>query len=44
MTVSEIARLIDVSAVRADSTLEEVGQSAELARRFGCAAVFALPD
>ncbi len=43
MTVSEIARLIDVSAVRADSTLEEVGQSAELARRFGCAAVFALP-
>ena len=43
MTAKELAQMIDVSAVRADSTLEEIGQSAEVARRFGCAAVFALP-
>ena len=43
MTLEEIAGLIDVSAVRADSTLEEIRQSAELARRFRCVAVFALP-
>lgn len=34
---------MDISAVRADSTLEEIAQSAEVARRFGCVAVFALP-
>lgn len=35
--------MMDVSAVRADSTLEEIRQSAELAKRHGCVAVFALP-
>jgi deoxyribose-phosphate aldolase len=39
----EIAKMIDISAVRADSTLDEVQQAAELAIAFGCAAVFALP-
>ena len=43
MTAKELAQMMDVSAVRADSTLEEIGQAAELARRFGCVAVFALP-
>lgn len=43
MTIREIARMMDVSAVRADSTLEEIRQSADVAKRFGCIAVFALP-
>lgn len=43
MTPREIAAMIDVSAVRADSTLEEIEQAAALALRNGCAAVFALP-
>ncbi len=43
MTAKEIAGMMDVSAVRADSTLEEIRQSAELAKRHGCVAVFALP-
>lgn len=43
MTVKEIAKMLDVSAVRADSALEEVSQAAEMAVRCGCAAVFALP-
>lgn len=43
MTAKEIAGMMDVSAVRADSTLEEIRQSAELAKLHGCVAVFALP-
>jgi deoxyribose-phosphate aldolase len=43
MTVKEIARLMDISAVRADSTLEEITRAAEVAKRYGCIAVFALP-
>ena len=43
MTAKEIAGMMDVSAVRADSTLEEIRQSAELAKCYGCVAVFALP-
>ena len=43
MTAKEIAQMIDVSAVRAESTLEEVRQAAELAKAYGCIAVFALP-
>ena len=43
MNAKEIARMIDVSAVRADSTLEEVRQAAETAMKYGCIAVFALP-
>jgi len=43
MTANEIARMIDVSAVRAESTLDDVRQSAEMAKSHGCIAVFALP-
>lgn len=43
MTPSEIAAMIDVSAVRADSTLDEVKAAADLAIRYGCICVYALP-
>ncbi|MEI7901731.1 MAG: deoxyribose-phosphate aldolase [bacterium] len=43
MTAHELASLMDISAVRADSTLEEIRQCAELAKRYGCIGVFALP-
>ncbi len=43
MTAKEIAQMIDVSAVRADSTPEEIRQAAELAKAYGCIAAFALP-
>jgi len=43
MTSKEIAKMIDVSAVRADSTLSEVCEAADIAIQFGCIAVFALP-
>jgi deoxyribose-phosphate aldolase len=43
MTTQEIAKLMDISAVRADSTMEEIKESAELAKQFGCICVFALP-
>ncbi len=43
MTPREIAALIDVSAVRADSTLDDVRASAEMAMQYGCICVFALP-
>jgi len=43
MTPQEIANMIDVSAVRADSTLDDVRASAEMAIRYGCICVFALP-
>jgi len=43
MTPQEIAAMIDVSAVRADSTLEDVKASAEMAMQYGCICVFALP-
>jgi len=43
MTTKEIAQMIDISAVRADSTIEEIKASAELAKQFGCICVFALP-
>ena len=43
MTPEEIASMIDVSAVRADSTLEDVKASAEMAMHYGCICVFALP-
>ncbi len=44
MTPQEIASMIDVSAVRADSTLEDVKASAEMAIQYGCICVFALPS
>ena len=43
MTTQEIARMIDISAVRADSTIQEIRESAELAKQYGCICVFALP-
>ncbi len=43
MTPEEIAAMIDVSAVRADSTLDDVRVSAAMAVRCGCICVFALP-
>lgn len=43
MTTKEIAGMIDVSAVRADNTLADVQQAADLAMEYGCIAVFALP-
>lgn len=43
MTRQEIAKLMDISAVRADSTMEEIKESAELAKQYGCICVFALP-
>jgi len=43
MTPQQIAAMIDVSAVRADSTLADVKASAEMAIRYGCICVFALP-
>ncbi len=43
MTATEVAAMIDVSAVRAESTLADIRQSAEMAKRWGCICVFALP-
>ena len=43
MTAEENAKMIDVSVMRADSTLAEIRQSAELAMQLGCVAEFALP-
>ena len=43
MTAQEIARVMDISAVRADSTLEEIREAAQLAKQYGCIGVFALP-
>ena len=43
MTTKEIAQMIDISAVRADSTIQEIKESAELAKQYGCICVFALP-
>ncbi|MDA3927203.1 MAG: deoxyribose-phosphate aldolase [Kiritimatiellae bacterium] len=43
MTPQEIAAMIDVSAVRADSRLDDVKASAEMAMQYGCICVFALP-
>ncbi len=43
MKTSEITHMIDVSAVRAEATLEDIQRSAEVAVRHGCICVFALP-
>jgi deoxyribose-phosphate aldolase len=43
MTVREIAEMMDVSAVQAQSTLEDIDACCEMAREFGVAAVFCLP-
>jgi len=43
MTVSEMARMMDISAVQAQSTLEDIDAVCDMAREFGVAAVFCLP-
>ena len=40
---SDLSRLIDVSAVRANSTEDEVRQTLQTAVEYGCMAVFSLP-
>ena len=42
-TPYEIARMIDISAVRADSTLSEVRKVADAAKKYGFICAFALP-
>jgi len=44
LTLHEIARMLDLSAVRADTNESEVRAMAEAARRYECACVFALPS
>ncbi len=44
LTAKEIARLVDLSAVRADSDEEEVQALAEMARRYTCAGASTLPS
>ena len=43
MTVDEIAKMMDVSAVQAQSTREDIDACCELVAEYGCAAVFCLP-
>ena len=43
MTVSEIAKMMDISAVQAQSTLTDIDEVCALATEFGVAAVFCLP-
>ena len=43
MTLHQLASMIDVSAVRADSSENDVRAVAELAKEYSCAAAFALP-
>ncbi len=43
MTVESIARMMDVSAVQAQSTRADIDACCELAAEYGCAAVFCLP-
>ncbi|MFC1762464.1 deoxyribose-phosphate aldolase [Planctomycetota bacterium] len=43
LTANEIARMIDLSCVRADSSLDEIRAMAAAARKYDCICVFALP-
>lgn len=43
LTSRDIARMIDLSAVRADSDEQEIRDLAAMARRHGCVCVFSLP-
>lgn len=43
LTVDRLARMLDLSAVRAEVDVEEVRELAEAARRFRCACAFVLP-
>lgn len=42
-SAQEIARMIDLSCVRADSTLDEIREMADVAKQHGCICTFALP-
>jgi deoxyribose-phosphate aldolase len=44
LTISEIAKMMDVSAVQANSTLEDIDAACATAEEFGAAAVFCLPQ
>ena len=43
LTVHDLARRMDLSAVRADVEISEVRQLAEQARKYNCICVFAMP-
>lgn len=43
LSVSELARMIDLSAVRADVELDEVRRLADAARRWNCVCAFVMP-
>ena len=43
MTSKEIAGMMDISAVQAQSTIEDIRDVCSLAKEFGVAAVFCLP-
>ena len=43
LDAKEIARMIDLSCVRADSSLDEIREMAETAKKHDCICVFALP-
>lgn len=43
LSTKELARMIDLSCVRADSSLDEIREMAETAKTYGCICVFALP-
>jgi len=43
-TVNNIAAMMDLSAVRAETDADEVRRAAQMAREHGCAALFTLPN
>ena len=43
LNAQEIARMIDLSCVRAASTLDEIQEMAKIAMQYGCICTFALP-
>ena len=43
LTASQIAKMMDVSCVQADSTREEIKTAVEIAKKYNCICVFALP-
>jgi len=44
LTINDIAAMLDISAVRADSTESDVREMAELACKYNCIACFAMPS
>ncbi len=43
LNAQQIARMIDLSCVRADSTIDEIREMAAIAKQYGCICTFALP-